>query len=528
MQYLLTAEQMKTADTYTSEVIGIPSIVLMERAALGVAERVKDLFQPGAYVGVVAGKGNNGADALAAGRILMDQGYHVIFYVYDDTPPEGTNMAIQQKILASYGADLRLFDEIDFDRERFDVIIDGLFGIGLSRDIEGLYRNTILLINEKRERELTYVISVDIASGIHSDTGEICGFAVRADDTVTFGFGKRGMYLYPGCEYSGNILLCDIGITNRSIRPLLSERVEDSRERLYFTYDTERADDLLGHRSPTGHKGTFGKALIIAGSRNMSGACTMAASACMRMGTGMVKIFTEEANRVILQETVPAAMLSTWEEGETKAGARQLIKDLTWCDTCAIGPGLGKGVVQRALVKTLLEVLGTETEAENTKVPEHLVIDADAIRIIAEDGLYDLLEKAGRNTDIIFTPHLAECAALLGTSMDDLCVDKDSKIKQFADRYHVTILCKDARTLIATWMSGRIYLNTSGNDGLATAGSGDVLAGMITACTAQGMSAMEAAAAGSYLHGRYAEAAEVVTERRGLVAPDLYTLINAD
>lgn len=512
MQQLLSGEQMQIADTYTQEVIGVPSIVLMERAALAVADRILAVVprpengRP-LRVAVVAGKGNNGADALAVGRILTERGASVRYYVMDAAPAAGSQLEVQENIIRQYGDELQPLSDagvLDVLRKDYeDVYVDGLFGIGLAREVTGLYRETILALNDAAAAHHASVFAVDIPSGIHAGDGSICGVAVKAAETVTFGFYKRGLFLYPGTNYCGHIILADIGIPGWS-----------HKGPAWFTYTTETADDLLPERSPSGNKGTFGKGLIVAGSYAMAGAATMAASAAGRLGCGMVKVYTRAENRVIMQDTVPEALLSLWSPEDMEAAQRQLIADMQWADTVAIGPALGKTAPEALLVRTVLEHAGDHVR--------HLIIDADAIRIIAEQDYYALLAEAGSRTDVILTPHLAECASLLQTTIAALAADRERMLRQFAEAHHVTLLCKDARSMVAQGGEERTYLNISGNDGLATAGSGDVLTGILTACTAQGLTGLLAASAAAYLHGRLAEQAETETGRRGLVAPDLY------
>lgn len=552
MQLLLSGAQMQAADIYTQKVIGVPSIVLMERAALAVADRIQAAVKVPESgrplrVAAIAGKGNNGADALAVGRILMERGAHVTFYVMDGNAEVGSQLYIQENIIRHYKAALHVLDEtsgqgeasaikpayvpleggmdemqevtlLTFPRhaedqdprpamemlqdDYADVYVDGLFGIGLTREVTGRYREVIETINKAAATNHASVFAVDIPSGIHASDGSVCGIAIKATETVTFGFYKRGLFLYPGANYCGHLTLADIGI------PQWSHSGSS-----WFTYTTETADDLLPERISDGNKGTFGKALIVAGGYAMAGAATMAASAAGRMGCGMVKVYTRTANRIIIQDTVPEALLSLWDPEDPEGAVRQLTADLAWADTAAIGPGLGKRSGEELLVRTVLEHAGDV---------RHVILDADAIRLIAERDYYHLLRDAGTRADVILTPHLAECAALLQTTVSELRIDRERRINMFAEEYHVTLLCKDARSMVASGGDDRIYLNTSGNDGLATAGSGDVLTGILAACTAQGLSGLDAAAAASYLHGRLAEQAEGETGRRGLVAPDLY------
>lgn len=538
MEYLLTAQEMSDADRFTSNTIGIPSIVLMERAALAVAEAVRaDFPLPGSSrrkpvrIAVAAGKGNNGADALAAGRILLDAGYEVDFYsekLYADvvscTP--ASNLDTQLAVLASYGAVLHPLQEIipaedtlsaapsdvspDAPLKYTDVLLDGLFGTGLSREITGTAADVIRAINDQRLEYGAAVYAIDIPSGISASTGEVLGTAVEADVTVTFAFYKRGHFLYPGTRFCGRVLRRDIGITTRSLS-----------QPWCFTFLEDPLADVLPQRTPSGNKGTFGKVLVIAGSRGVCGAALLCAKAALRAGAGMVRIYTQESNREILQKLLPEAMCSTYGDVLTEADLQTLSRDLSWADVAAIGPGIGRTDQGLRLLTAVLHCAADRKDKGHNK--EHarlrgLVIDADALRLIADSAplhaapqtsstpnLYALLSEAGTNLPIILTPHAAECAALLHTDLDTLQENRFSLLPEFAKAHHCVLLGKDARTLVAGWKAPGLYLNTSGNDGLATAGSGDVLTGITASLLAQGMDGFPAACAAAYLHGRLAD-----------------------
>ena len=369
------------------------------------------------------------------------------------------------------------------------------------------------------------VYAVDIPSGISASTGEVLGTAVQADVTVTFSFYKRGHFLYPGCSFCGRVLRREIGITERAFTWKNAgkgkEAFADSFPEV-FTYLHEDPMSLLPKRRPDGNKGTFGKILVIAGSRGVSGACTMCAGAALRTGAGMVRVFTHEDNRVILQETLPEAMCSTYPSvpagglgaAERDSVREELLSCLKWADVAAIGPGMGKSEGCRELLRFVLQ------HAEETL--RGLVIDADAIRLIAEwDGLYGELRRAGEKLPVILTPHPAECAALFRKSVAEVQRNRFTWLRLFAERFSCTILGKDARTLVSSAGHRVQYLNTSGNDGLATAGSGDVLTGITAACLASGMEAFPAAVAAAYLHGRLADALAGEESPRSILATDL-------
>ena len=543
MEYLLTAAEMASADRTTSEKIGIPSIVLMERAALAVAKAVQGDFPDasGTEILVIAGKGNNGADALAAGRILLDAGYGVTFYGLDDGRDQKTDLSgespedfrkesvkessldIQRGILEAYGC--RVF--FGLPRNEYpDAVIDGIFGTGLSRAVSGKAEEAIQTVNCLRERGAR-IYSVDIPSGVSATTGERLGAAVQADVTVTFSFYKRGHFLFPGSDLCGRLIREEIGITKRAFAETGVPEV--------FTYRKEAPMSLLPKRRADGNKGTFGKILVIAGSRGVSGACTMSAQAALRMGAGMVRVFTHEDNRVILQETIPEAMCSTYsslmKESSQNAGwertssgddfaeldssvEQELLACLSWADAAVIGPGLGRSEGCRQLLAFVLK--------HADALPRGLVIDADAIRLLAEgDGLYGELLSAGSRIPVILTPHPAECAALFHKTVSEVLANRFEWLPEFAERFHCTIAGKDARTLVASFGHTERYLNTSGNDGLATAGSGDVLTGIAAACLGFGMEGFAAAKAAVYIHGAAADALEEERSRRSIMATDL-------
>ena len=446
LEYLLTGAEMASCDARTSNVIGIPSLVLMERAALSVADSV-DVFLRKKFSGAgrgrrpvvlaAAGRGNNGADALAAGRILLDRGWDVRFCRLSGKISPDSSFAVQENILRQYGKEVveypdsllskvlkhqdltsKALTNTAFSMEEPaaavpDLIIDGLFGTGLSRDLSGQAAECVEAINFCRDRFGSYVLAVDIPSGISSDDGSVMGCAVRCDETATFAFYKRGHFLHPGTVYAGVCHLAQIGITWRAFEKMPS----------MFTLMDAEAADLLPVRDPGGNKGTFGKVLIAAGRRNMCGAALLAARACMAAGAGMVRIFTHEANRLIIQQAIPEALLDTFTDEETPARAvAKLRASLDWADIAAAGPAMGTDDMAAALLCEILEYV----QADGSGRPlRGLVLDADALRLLAkDDALCSLL--AGRQSEIpcILTPHMAEFAALAGRSVPECIADR--------------------------------------------------------------------------------------------------------
>ena len=495
MKYLLTGAEMTKADHYTSEAIGIPSLVLMERAALGVAEEIEKRFPEKVRVTVLAGRGNNGADAVAAGRLLTDRGYPVSFFITKGKVGEDSSMAVQLRVISSYGLSLRVYEPGQGMLEETEpvVLIDGLFGTGLARNIEGELAETVSEINGLREKRGVFVASVDIPSGISSDDGSVMGCAVKSDLTVTFAFYKRGQFLYPGAAFCGDLVLKEIGITERSL-----EKRPDM-----FIYDRERIRDLIPERDKAGNKGTFGKILVAAGSPGMCGAAFLSASAAFAAGAGMVKIFTPEENRTVLQTLLPEAMITACRPEDPESLGEKLRQDLEWADILILGPGIGRGDYAKELLSCLYKIMQEERE-----LVRGLVLDADGIwTTFSEPELERMFCHRAWPEKLIMTPHLGEFAHMAGRDIATAAADRIFLGRSLAKKCRGVILCKDARTLAVGPGDDRIFLNQYGTSGMATAGSGDVLTGICGGFLAAGMEAFDAACAGCSAHARAGEAA---------------------
>jgi len=497
MKYLLTGNEMAGADRRTWEIIGIPAIVLMERAALSVAQEVAGRFPGRTKVTILAGPGNNGADGLAVGRLLIDRGYSVQFLLLTgEEPPQDSSAMIQRKILEAYGEEPEVFSKDAMYSFSPEIIVDALFGTGLGRPLSGDAALIAQTVNAYREETGCKVAAVDLPSGISSEDGSVMGCAVRCDLTVTFAYYKRGHFLYPGCSYCGETVLRQIGIHDRSFTCAGGALPE------MYMIEHEDAERLLTERDPGGNKGTFGKILIVAGGYSMCGAALLCAEACMRSGAGMVKIFTREENRVIIQERLPEAMLTVYEAVPDSIAMKSyavrriresLMKDLAWADAVAVGPGIGRGPEARVILKTILAAVseGMPADASGPHGQAHgtvgaglrgLILDADAIRLIAADEKMDrMLQKRNREVVCIMTPHLAEFADLVHVPVKEAAGDRIALMRKAAERYGCTILGKDARTLVVTGGVRQICMITNGNSGMATAGSGDVLTGITAA-----------------------------------------------
>lgn len=503
MRYIVNSREMKLYDTNTTEKFFVPSVVLMERAAVAFVEELKAQKIELARTLVVCGSGNNGGDGYAIARLLMQEGHEVDVVTADgmkqtagkektpaafrDRTSGGTEAnLLQKKIWLAYQHEI--LTEIPEEKE-YTAVIDAVFGVGLSRNIEGNYAGLI----EQMNRISGTKIAVDISSGISADNGNILGTAFKADLTITFAYEKLGTVLWPGNEYAGKVVTKDIGIDERSFlerKPAVAA-LEDG--------------DLAGLpvRKSHSNKGTYGKLLVIAGSAGMSGAAYFAAKAAYGCGCGLVRIFTPEENRTVLQTQLPEAILTTYPAKKMDAAA--LTDAINWADVIVCGPGIGTTDTASQLVKNVLK---------NASVP--VLMDADALNLVAAD--VNVLLRP--HTELVVTPHLGEMSRLSGDSVSYIQNHLIEVAEEFARQYNVICVLKDEHTVTAVPYS-QTYLNLSGNAGMATAGSGDILSGVIGGLMAQGMSAEEAAPLGVYLHGRAGDVMREVTGERGLMASDL-------
>lgn len=493
MEVLLDAAQAKELDRYTTETFGLSSLVLMERAAYETAACIRRLPEGRRRVFCLAGTGNNGADGLAVLRILTQWGYEAAALVVGDRRKATKEWLVQYDLLKKLGVEPVFAKENADVLPGFDFYVDALFGIGLKREIGGIFRQAIEAFMEAAGKEKSTVVAVDICSGIDAASGKVLGAAVRADITVTFGFRRLGQYLYPGAAYSGQICAADIGLAP------LAMALEGPFVRLT---DKKTAVSQLAVRDPSGNKGTFGRVFVLAGSKEMTGAACFCAEAAYRSGAGLVTAAVPEESRVILQERLPEAVLYIRKKEQSR---ENLKKALARARAIVAGPGLGQGEEARESFECIL--------SEHKEIP--LVIDADGLNLLAQMEPYPLSEQ------VILTPHPGELARLLGMSMEELAeMGQIKAARLLGQRWGCTVVCKDARTLVCT-LNQELYYNASGNDGMATGGSGDILAGVIGGLLAQGYRAKEAAVLGVYLHGLAGDRAASRKGRHGMLAGDI-------
>lgn len=491
MQLWVNAAQMKAADQYTIQKLGVPSLELMEHAAQACVQVLEDEKVDLSHVCVVCGSGNNGGDGFAIARILQNNRYSVETFCVGN--PEHYTEETQEQMhrLQECGGKITYGMP---QEDSYSVIIDAVFGVGLSRKVEGRYRQVIEQMNRMRGTKF----AVDIPSGLSATTGCILGCAFKADYTVTFQLKKIGLELSQGRTMAGRVIVPDIGISTDSICED-QEIVRTAGKNIYRKMLPDRPEDS--------NKGTYGRLLVIAGSKGMAGAAYLNAHAAYMTGAGLVRVYTSSDNREILQTLLPEAIITTYEEYNKE----ELLSLLTWADGVCIGSGLGMSRLSEKILKTVIEYV---------KVP--CLIDADGLNLLAENNNY-LNQMAERR--FVITPHMKEMSRLTGTPVEELKADRIQILKDFISRYRITCVLKDSRTLIASEEKG-IRMNLTGNSAMAKAGSGDVLAGVISGWMVQGKEAEDAAELGTYIHGLSGDLAKFEKGVYSVMARDLIEYIS--
>ncbi|MBI4689236.1 MAG: NAD(P)H-hydrate dehydratase [Nitrospirae bacterium] len=505
---VVTVEEMRNIDKKTIKDYGISGAVLMERAGLAVAKKVRELFEEGKVI-VLTGGGNNGGDGFVAARELHNLGWNVKVLLLAKEDKLSPDCRIQYRIAKKMGVKIEFRNKIDNKDLHSAVVIDAIFGTGLSKDVTGKTADIISFLNKSRAS----VISVDIPSGISSDTGRVLGKAVSADYTVTFGLPKRGHLLYSGAEYTGKLFIEDIGFPESLLK---SDRLKVNLSEI------GDVSLLIPERQRYSHKGDYGHVLVVAGSRGKTGAAFMCAKACLRAGAGLVTIGVPESLLDIFQSGVTEEMtlpLSDRGDGILSAQALDTILEFlsNKADVLAIGPGISDADETRKLIANVVL---------NSTAP--MVMDADAINAL--QGKLHILRKA--KAPIILTPHPGEMARLLQGSKGqrvkgsrEIEKDRINTAVRFSKETGTYLVLKGVPTIIAE-PDGSAFINPTGNPGMASAGVGDVLTGMTAAFLGQGLNPLEASILGVYMHGL---GGNIAVEKKGehsLIASDIIDSIS--
>lgn len=489
-------------------------VVLMEQAGLAAAEVTRSVCDAAASVVVFCGRGNNGGDGFVVARHLWRWNIPVTIILVNtgstkEQDPE-SEAAINQRICESLEIETHLvgLDNLETARGAIytsDVIVDALLGTGLDRDVEGIYAELIQLINESG----LPVVSIDMPSGINSDTGKIMGVAVEANATVTFGHFKAGLLHYPGAENAGALTLVDIGMVQPENLPqALSSLTYELSDPLWWLVTAAQVQAWLPARPAASNKGTFGRLLCIAGSAGMTGSAVLASKTALRAGVGLSVLAT--ASSII--RNLPAEEMIYHSLPETENGTLSLSafdeieKQVAISDAVIIGPGLTTNPETSKLILKLL-----------SSIEKPCIVDADGLNAIAES-------KSGISfaapENVILTPHPKELSRLLGMSVGEIQADRSAAAKAAVARFGCNIILKGANTVICTH-DQQTFIITNGNAGMATAGAGDVLSGIVGAMLAQGLPAGEASVVAAYLHGAAGDKAAETHGEDGLIAGDI-------
>ena len=479
--------QLAAIDKYTIEHEPVSSLDLMERAAGIWTDRFLKIFTEVAGVVVIAGNGNNGGDGYAIARLLNRRGVPVRVFRIAGTQDRSPDCEANYRRWLTRGKVEELKQADDLVLQKGEIVIDAIFGSGLNRPVTGLAARIIKQMNASVNR----VVAVDIPSGIHSGTGAVMGIALKADETVAFGWEKIGTAVYPGRDYAGNVTVADIGFPEEALR--VEPEEEDP---ISMAYACEESDlNRVPERKAYSNKGTFGRVLIAAGSKNMSGAAYLSALGAYRAGAGLVKILTVEENRTVLQTLLPEAIISSYRPEELLGGREdfkeRIEAEMNWADVVVLGPGLGSEPYVEYLVEDILT---------SAFVP--VIIDADGLNTIASHPYL----TSYYTENIVITPHLGEMARLTSQKISEIQADLPAAAFSYASHYGITCVLKDAAAVTAG-KEGTLYINTSGSSAMAKAGSGDVLTGILAGLMALGMEEEEAAALGVYIHGLAGERA---------------------
>ncbi|MBE9482421.1 MAG: NAD(P)H-hydrate dehydratase [Chloroflexi bacterium] len=502
---IVTAEQMGQIDRQCAE-IGLPTSVLMENAGKAVAEEVRqilgDIDQQ--HILILIGPGNNGGDGLVAARYLHDWGAKVSLYLLSQRPPDDPNLKLVQerKITCIEVTQDENLDRLNELLSSANAVIDALFGTGKSRPLGGIFLQALDRVSRaKKKRQGLQIIALDLPSGLNADSGAIDPACLYADNTITLGFPKLGLFNFPGAARAGKITIADIGIPTELAEAITIELIT-----------SQWAREVLPKRPLEANKGSFGRVLVAAGSINYIGAAYLACSGAIRVGTGLVTLATATSLQPILASKLTEVTYLPLPESHSgiisPQAARLIHQQFKYYNVLLLGCGLGQSQSAIGFIRAVLF-------RSKAALPS-LVLDADALNTLAK--IPNWWQQV--TSDAILTPHPGEMARLVGVSVDEVQSDRLGIAKRAAAEWHKTVVLKGAYTVIAS-PDGQVKISPIANPGLASAGTGDVLTGAIAGLVAQGLSLFDAAALGVYLHG---EAGEMVKGRlgdTGMIASDL-------
>ncbi len=500
MEYILSIEEMRRADSLAIEKLKIPGLILMENAGLKTAQCISGKFNLAANrtVAIVCGKGNNGGDGFVIGRHLSRMGVKVTFWLAGKKQDLGGDAEINMKIADKMGLKIHELKEWDSATNfaESDLLIDALLGTGLKGETGGIYAKIIEGINNFTGT----VIAVDTPSGLDCDTGNPLGVCVKADMTVTMGNIKTGMLFYPGRSFTGELFIADLNVTDR-----IFDQINPGK----YIYCLADYANLLPFRPETAYKNSFGNVLVLAGSTGLTGAARLSCQAALRSGAGMVILGCPNSLNSVFEISLTEVMtrpLPDTTSGCLRETAFDALQDsLEWSSVIALGPGLSTNPETEKFVHRMLK-----------EQSRRMVIDADGLNNLASNT--GLLKNY--SNDLVLTPHIGELSRLTGMKIPEIKDNSIKTVQKFAEEWGVVLLLKGSPTLIGD-PEGNVYINLSGNAGMATAGSGDVLTGLIAGFLGQGLSSKNAAILAAFVHGLAGDRLEQQSGQRGMIAGDL-------
>ena len=500
---VLNAAQMREADRRTIEEIGIPSLVLMENAGRQAVAAIEAVHNDLAdrQVAVLCGRGNNGGDGFVVARTLLQRGVDVSVFLIGRVADVRGDARTNLEILGRLGltvveiADSEAWELHFSEVSDCTLIVDAIFGTGLNAPLSGLMETVVADVNGAG----IPIVAIDLPSGLSADSHQPIGDSIEAGMTVTLAAPKLSLVLPPAETRAGDIVIADIGIPQDVIQSLDGPRVD------LLTRSAMR--ELISPRSPDTHKGDYGRVLVVAGSRGKTGAAHLAAVGALRSGAGLVTIATPACCVPVIAAMAPEYMTEGIDERADGLDPESVDRVLDLArDVIAVGPGLGQAPSTKRFVKALVD-----------RATMPLVVDADGLNAFTDDP--DRLSgREGR--DVIITPHPGEMARLVGMSTDEVQSSRLEIARNFAAARHVYVVLKGHRTLIAT-PDAKVFINPTGNAGMATGGAGDVLTGMIAAWLAQLLDAEAACKLAVYLHGMAGDLAEADEGEVSMTAGDI-------
>jgi ADP-dependent NAD(P)H-hydrate dehydratase / NAD(P)H-hydrate epimerase len=509
---ILSSSQLRTLEAgWISSCESNWGVVLMEVAGIKAARVALNLWNenPGPVV-VLCGRGNNGGDGLVVARHLHKHGMRVSVFMVEGTGKALSNeCATNQRILESLGTEVQIASASDLEPVKSALIqstlvVDALLGTGLDRKVEGILAELINLINESGKT----VLALDMPSGVNSDSGQIMGCAVQAQTTVTFGFLKAGLLCHPGALHAGEIILADIGMPSIDQLPDSMADFESQLERpSWWLFGAAQAREWLPDRPEDSHKGSYGRLLAIAGSTGMVGAAVLSSQSSLRAGAGLTVLATPKSllNQIPPSEVICRALSATDAGTISGAASKDLETELETATAVVLGPGLSSNVETLRFVQQLV-----------TTLKKPCVVDADGLNAISQNPK----QTFGQPDAFVLTPHPKELSRLLGVSTAEVQSNRIAAAEKAVEKYGCTVVLKGAHSVIAT-CDRKVYVIPTGNPGMATAGAGDVLTGIIGGLIVQGMKPHEAAITGTYIHGAAGDIAAARLGQDGLIASDI-------